>query len=182
MKKRRTYQILFLFFLLLLAGCANSSNNKNALSNNSNCDNEKIIAFEIPVNEILSAEIDANGGVLRGKDDAGQWVVVNIPPSAVKQKTKIILSLEKSTYKVRSGVKSSLSFSITPDISFNQPVRATIVYDKKYSCDKILTVVPYLIKEDNSLSAAQLVGLYKNQNIFTMDTFHGGTYSWVYVE
>ena len=24
--------------------------------------------------------------------------------------------------------------------------------------------------------------VYKNQNIFTMDTFHGGTYSWVYVE
>ncbi len=182
MQKRIAYLIFFLFFVLLLAGYANSINNKKAQSNNSSCDNEKTIAFETPANEILSAEIDVNGGVLRGKDNAGQWIVINIPPGAVKQKTKINLSLEKSAYQVRSGVKSPLSFSITPDIIFDRPVRATIVYDKKFSCDKISTIVPYLIKEDGSLSAAQIVGLYKNQNIFTMDTFHGGTYSWVYVK
>ena len=182
MQKRNFYLITFLIFVLFLTGCVNS-NNKNAQLDNSSCDNnERIIAFENPTTEILNAEIDTDGSVLQAKDDNGQWVIVNIPQGAVKQKTKIDLNLEKSTYKIRSGVKSSLSFSISPDISFDQPVRITIVYDKKYSCDKITVIVPYLINEDNSLSAAQLVGLYKNQNIFTMDTFHGGTYSWVYVE
>jgi hypothetical protein len=185
MQKRSAYLITFLFFALLLAGCANS-NNKNTQSeqsDNSSCDNnERTIAFEKPTTEILTAEIDTDGGVLQAKDDNGQWVAINIPPGSVEQKTKISLDFKKSTYEVKSGVKSPLSFTISPDISFNQPVRATIVYDKKYSCENISVVVPYLIDNDNTLSAAQLIGLYKNQNIFTMDTFHGGTYSWVYVE
>lgn len=182
MQKRNVYLIIFLFFTLLFTGCANSNNNKNAQSDNSSCDDDRNFAFVKPTSEILTADIDTNGGVLQAKDDDGQWIVINIPPNSLKQKTKINLSLKKSTYKVRSGIGSPLSFTISPDISFDQPIRATIVYDKKYSCDKILTLVPYLVKEDNTLDATQLVGLYKNQNIFTMDTFHGGTYSWIYVE
>jgi hypothetical protein len=182
MQKRNLYLITFLFFTLFLSGCDNLSNNKNAQSNNTNCDDESAIIFEKPTREILTAEINSNGGVLQAKDDNGQWVVVDIPSGAVKQKTKISLSLKESDYQIRSGVRSPLSFTVLPDISFDQPIRATVIYDTKYSCDKIITIVPYLIKEDNTLSVAQLFGLYKNQNIFTMDTFHGGTYSWVYVE
>ncbi len=53
---------------------------------------------------------------------------------------------------------------------------------KKYSCDKIKTIVPYLIEKNNKLKPAQLTGLYKTHNVFTMGTFHGGSYSWVYGE
>lgn len=180
MQRKYIYLISFLFFVLFLAGCA-KPDNKKAQSNNLSCENDKrSIVFEKPTSEILTAEIDTEGGVLQTKDDNEQWVIINIPPGAVKQKTKINLKLEKSSYEVRSGVKSSLNFTVFPDISFDQPVRATVVYDKKYSCDKFTVIVPYLVEENNSLSPAQLIGLYKNQNIFTMETFHGGTYSWIY--
>lgn len=165
-----------LFITLIKMGFENMAKSNNAPT----CNNQELITFETPKNEILSAEIDSSGGILQATDNNGQWIIVTIPPGAIKQKTKINLNLKESNYKINSGLKSPLSFSITPDIAFDQPIKATILYDKKYSCDKISVVIPYFIDQNNSLSPAQLIGLYKNQNILMMDTFHGGTYSWVY--
>lgn len=180
MKKSKVYLIVLLFIILLFAGYV-YLNNRNTQSDNLSCDDDRTIAFEEPTTEILTSEIDINGGVLQAKDDDGQWVVINIPPGAVKQKTKINLNVEKNTYEFGSGIKSSIVFTISPAMSFEEPVLATIVYDKKYSCDQILAIVPYLIKDDNLYRPAQLVGLYKNQNIFTMTTTSSGTYTWVYL-
>jgi hypothetical protein len=175
--------VICLFFVITITGCTKQSvNNGSEQSSVQKCDDERKIDFVLPVTEILSVEIDTNGGILQGKDSSGQWVIINIPAGAVKQKTKIDLTFEKSTYQVRAGIKSPFIFKITPDIFFEQSISITVLYEKKYSCNKITVVVPYLVEEDNALRPAQLTGLYKNQNIFTMDTFHGGTYSWVYVE
>lgn len=180
-KKLSKFLILIPALVLILAGCAKQSiNDRNGQTSVKKCDDERRIDFELPATEIFSAEIDANGGVLQGEDSSGQWVIINIPSGAVKQRTKIDLTFEKSAYQAKSGIKSPLTFKITPDISFEQPVRITVLYEKKYSCDKIIVITPYLIEADNTLRPAQLVGLYKNQNIFTMDTFHGGAYSWIY--
>jgi len=179
MKKIIIYFLYFCFFLL--SGCENS-NNKKIQFNDSNCENKKFIDFELPKNEILSKEININGGILQGKDNNGQWIILNIPPKSINKNKKINLNIKKSDYKIKSGIKSNISFSINPNIYFNKPIRITVIYDKKYNCKKISTIVPYLINKDKTLKAAQLVDLDKNQNIFTMDTFQSGTYSWVYIE
>lgn len=146
-------------------------------SQNSN----KLTDPQKPKAQIMSAEIDINGGILQGKDHRGQWIVVNIPPGALRQSTKLDLTLEESSYKVISGTKSPLVFKIMPDISFEEPLDITIFYEKKYDSDQIRTIVPYLVKEDEKLASATLKNISKDKNIFQMITFHGGRYSWVYV-
>jgi hypothetical protein len=183
MINRKYLLVLLIFFVFASTSCANPENkNKSAKQNSSRCDESRQIDFVLPDSEILSAEIDSNGGVLQGKDEYGQWVIVNIPPGAVSEPTKLDLSFRNVDFEANSGKKSPTAFVINPDIDFEHPIEIFVLYEDKYTCDMNLITVPYLIEDNNVLRLGQLLGIYRMQNIFKMRSFHGGAYFWTYAE
>ncbi len=133
MKNKKTITII----LIIMVGVGifllqkQNINNKNISNNTSGCVEKRKIDFKLPEGEILSADIGVEGGVLQGKDDFGQWVTINIPKGALNKTTKIDLTFEEGLHEVKSGIKSSLTFRITPDIGFKQPLSIIVLYEKK---------------------------------------------------
>jgi hypothetical protein len=88
------------------------------------------------------------------------------------------LSFKKSNFKVKSGVGSPVTISIAPDINLmdsSTPIIIKVKYDKRYRIP-----VPYFIDYKNKLHLVDLAQINKETHYFTMQTFHGGDYSWVY--
>ena len=124
-------------------------------------------------NEVIKNTISINGGVLQNADKS---VVVTIPP--LKQDVEFTLSFKKSNFEVKSGVGSPVTISINPDLNLIDsptPINIKVKYDAKYNLP-----VPYLIDEKNQLQAVDIGSLDKENHYFTMFTFHGGDYSWIY--
>ena len=123
--------------------------------------------------EVIKSKIGINGGVLQNADKS---VIATIPP--LKQATEFTLSFKKSNFEVRSGIGSPVTISLYPDISLIDsptPISIKVKYDAKYDLP-----VPYLIDEKNKLHLVNMGNLDKENNYFTMLTFHGGDYSWIY--
>ena len=102
--------------------------------------------------------------------------MVTIPP--LKQDVEFTLSFKKSNFEVKSGVGSPVTISINPDLNLIDsptPINIKVKYDAKYNLP-----VPYLIDEKNQLQAVDIGSLDKENHYFTMFTFHGGDYSWIY--
>jgi len=122
--------------------------------------------------EIVTSTIGSAGGVLENADKS---IVVTIPPAALTQTTTLTLSFKRSDYAVAAGVGSPVTFTISPDVNFNSAVSMKVKYDPSYQLP-----VPYLIDNQNKLHVADLGNLDKQNYYFTMSTFHGGDYSWIY--
>lgn len=124
--------------------------------------------------EVIKNKIGINGGVLQNADKS---VIVTIPP--LKQETEFTLSFKKSNFEVKSGIGSPVTISINPDINLmDSPtpiINIKVKYDAKYNLP-----VPYLIDEKNKLHSVDVGGLDKENHYFTVYTFHGGDYSWIY--
>jgi len=123
--------------------------------------------------EVIKNKIGINGGIMQ---NAEKSVIVTIPP--LKQETEFTLSFKKSNFEVRSGIGSPVTISINPDINLIDsptPINIKVKYDAKYNLP-----VPYLIDEKNKLHSVDMGGLDKENHYFTMYTFHGGDYSWIY--
>ena len=122
--------------------------------------------------EIVTSTIGSAGGVIKNSDDS---IMVIIPPAALSQSTTLTLSFRRSDYAVKAGVGSPVTFTIYPDIGLNSAVNIKIKYDPLYQLP-----IPYLINSQNKLEVADLRNIDKEDNSFTMVTFHGGSYSWIY--
>jgi hypothetical protein len=123
--------------------------------------------------EIVKEKIGINGGILQNMEKS---VVVTIPQ--LKEETEFILSFKKSDFEVKSGIRSPIIINISPDIDFTNlatPIKIKIKYDAKYNLP-----VGYLINEKNKLQSVNIGELDKENHYFTIYTFHGGDYSWVY--
>ncbi|MFH1232439.1 MAG: hypothetical protein V1651_01065 [Patescibacteria group bacterium] len=123
--------------------------------------------------EVIKNKIGTNGGIMQ---NAEKSIIVTIPP--LKQETEFTLSFKKSNFEVRSGLGSPVTINISPDINLMDsptPISIKVKYDAKYNLP-----VPYLIDEKNKLHAVDIGGLDKENHYFTMYTFHGGDYSWIY--
>lgn len=123
--------------------------------------------------EVIKSKISINGGVIQNADKS---VIVTIPP--LKQETEFTLSFEKSNFEVRSGVGSPKTISISPDINLMDsptPIKIKVKYDAGYNLP-----MPYLIDEKNQLQAVDIGDFDEANHYFTMFTFHGGDYSWIY--
>lgn len=124
-------------------------------------------------NEIIKEKIGVNGGILQ---NAEKTVIVTIPP--LKKETEFTLSFKRSDFEVRSGIGSPVTISIYPDINLMDsptPINIKVKYDAKYNFP-----VPYLINKKNKLRSVDLIENDKKNHYFTMNTFHGGNYSWIY--
>ena len=131
-------------------------------------------------NEIVKVIISVNGGVLQNVDGS---VIVTIPP--LKQDTEFTLSFSKSNYSVSSGIESPVTINISPDVDITSieaagtnpllPITIQANFDPQYNLP-----VPYLINLQGKLQSVTLGRLDNTKHYFTMDTFHGGNYSWVY--
>jgi hypothetical protein len=122
------------------------------------------------INEIIKGKVGLNGGVLQNSDKS---VIVTIP--SLKQETEFTLSFKKSDFEVTSGVRAPIIISISPDLKLAKPISIKVKYDSRY---KLLT--PYLIDQNNKLRPVDIEELNKINYYFTMSTFHGGSYSWIY--
>ena len=126
-------------------------------------------------NEIIKKTIGTKGGVLENSDKS---VIVTIPP--LKQDTEITLGFKRSGFVVRAGVGSPITISLSPNISLVDS-KTPISIKVKYSSDYNLPV-PYLVDNNNKLQSVDLGNLDKQDHYFTILTFHGGDYSWVYAD
>lgn len=123
--------------------------------------------------EIIKSKIGIAGGIIQ---NAEKSVIVTVPP--LKQETEFILSFKKSDFEVKSGIGSPVTISVYPDINLMDsptPITIKVKYDARYNLP-----VPYLIDENNKLHVVDLKGIDKENHYFTMYTFHGGDYSWIY--
>ncbi len=131
--------------------------------------------------EIIKARISSKGGVLQNADGS---VIVTIPP--LSKDIDFTISFKRSDYKVSSGTASPVTIKIYPDVDLMAigvssasspiPIEIKAKYDKQYNL-----MVPYLIHGKGRLSAVDLGSIDRKNNSFTMQTFHGGDYSWIYV-
>jgi len=122
--------------------------------------------------EVIKSKIGIKGGIIKNADET---IRVIIP--SLKEEREITLSFKKSTFEVNDGIGSPVTISISPDINLMRspiPIKIKVKYDTKY------LPVPYLIDDKNKMNLAQLTALDKETHYFTIDTFHGGDYSWVY--
>ena len=123
--------------------------------------------------EVIKNKIDINGGVLQNADKS---VIVTIPP--LKQGIEFTLSFKKSNFEVNAGIGSPVTISISPDISIIDaptPINIKVKYNTKYNLP-----IPYLIDEKNKLHVVNMGELDEENHYFTISTFHGGNYSWIY--
>ncbi len=123
--------------------------------------------------EVIKEKVGVNGGILQNSDKS---VIVIIP--SLKKETEFTLSFKKSDFEVRSGVGSPVTIIISPDINLidsPKPISIKVKYDSQYNLP-----VPYLIDENNKLHTVDIGELDKVNHYFTMYTFHGGNYSWIY--
>jgi hypothetical protein len=60
------------------------------------------------------------------------------------------------------------------------PIKIRVKYDDKIDIPTPYIPVPYFIDEKNKLDVAQLSELDQENHYFTIDTFRGGDYSWIY--
>ena len=122
--------------------------------------------------EIVTSTMGSAGGIL---ENSNKSIIVTIPPAALTQTTTLTLSFKRSDYAVAAGIGSPITFTIDPDVNFNSAISVKIKYDPSYQLP-----VPYLIDDQNKLHAVDLGNLDKQNYSFTMGTFHGGDYSWIY--
>jgi len=123
--------------------------------------------------EVIKSKVGIKGGIIKNADET---VMVIIP--SLKAEREITLSFKKSNFKVNDGIGSPVTICLSPDINLMpspHPIKIKVKYDTKY------LPVPYFIDDKNKLHVAQLMGMDKETHYFTIDTFHGGDYSWVYV-
>ena len=123
--------------------------------------------------EVVRMKIGTNGGILQNTEKS---VIVTIPP--LQQETEFTLSFKKSDFEVRSGVGSPVTIGIDPDIDIMRshvPINIKVMYDARYDLP-----VPYLIDKENKLHLVGIGKMDRENHDFTMYTFHGGDYSWIY--
>lgn len=135
-------------------------------------DNVSTVNFQY--DEIIKSKIGVNGGILQNSEKS---IIVSIPP--LKKETELTLSFKKSNYAVRSGVGSPITINILPDINILDspiPISIKVKYDSQYNLP-----VAYLIDKKNNLHSVDIGKIDKVNHYFTMYTFHGGNYSWIYV-
>jgi len=123
--------------------------------------------------EVIKNKIGINGGVLQNTEKS---IIITIPP--LRQETEFTLSFKRSNFEVRSGVGSPVTISIYPDINLMNtptPIKIKVKYNSQYNLP-----MAYLIDEKNKLHAVDIVEWDKENHYFTMCTFHGGDYSWIY--
>ncbi|NTV41520.1 MAG: hypothetical protein HGA61_04610 [Candidatus Moranbacteria bacterium] len=124
-------------------------------------------------NEVVKGKVGPNGGVIENHDKS---VVVTFPP--LKQEMNFTLSFKKSSYEVRSGVGSPVTIRISPDLNFMgsiNPIAIRVKYSDKYDLP-----IAYLVDKENKLQTVDSGDMDRDKHYFTMYTFHGGDYSWIY--
>lgn len=124
-------------------------------------------------NEIIKRKIGTSGGILENKEKS---IIITFPP--LNQETEITLSFKKSNFEVKAGVGSPITINISPNInlpSSSVPIIIKVKYDGRYDLP-----IPYLIDEKNKLHLVNLGEIDAKNNYFTILTFHGGNYSWIY--
>lgn len=165
MNQKRTIITLFVLLVLVIAGAIGYFVfvKKSTTLTSSN----------FQYSEVIKNKIGINGGVIQ---NAEKSVIVTIPP--LKQEMEFTLSFKKSNFEVKSGIGSPVTISIYPDINLMDlptPINIKVKYDARYNLP-----VPYLIDEKNSLHAVDIGGMDRENHYFTIYTFHGGDYSWIY--
>jgi hypothetical protein len=125
--------------------------------------------------EIVTGSIGKEGGTLTNR---GGTISAIIPP--LQKASEISLSFKKSSYEVVSGERSPITVNISPENFLDKesiiPIKIIVKLGGQYALP-----VPYLIDEKNKLHLAQLTQVDREKNIFTIETFRGGDFSWVYV-
>lgn len=127
--------------------------------------------------EVVKARIGAVGGVLENADKS---IVVTVP--SLNPERELTLSFKKSDYPVNDGVRSPITIRISPDVdlmSSTIPMKIRVKYT--YIADHDLPI-PYLIGQDDKMDLVDLGELDQQNHYFTIFTFHGGDYSWVYAK
>ncbi len=123
--------------------------------------------------EVVKIKIGTNGGIIQNIERS---VTITIPP--LQQETEFTLSFKRSNFKVKSGIGSPMTISIYPDIDLMHspvPINIRVTYDARYGLP-----VPYFVDKENRLHLVNIGALDRENHNLTMNTFHGGDYSWIY--
>ncbi len=131
--------------------------------------------------QAVTAQIGSTGGQISIKDELGQTITAIIPAGAVNQEIDFELSLEENNVAVAAGEKSELKFSLTPNLSFEEPITLEVSYDPESAPVGFDMIVPYRVGANNQLSMANLLDLEPANNKFSLQTWQTGTYLWVYI-
>ena len=164
------FLILIIIAIIIICGYFFYFKNTNIVKNPA-----KQSTSQFNYGEIIKEKIGINGGILQ---NAEKSVIVIIPP--LKQETELTLSFKKSNFEVKSGVGSPITINISPDINLTDssiPITIKAKYDAQYDLP-----IPYLIDENNNLHIVTIGEIDRENHYFTMLTFHGGNYSWIYAE